>query len=46
MKMVSCLCLLVGGLCLPAAGPKLDLDGEDIVVFLGGTDMVLSLIHI
>jgi len=40
MKMVSCLCLLVGGLCLPAAGPKLDLDGEDIVVFLGGTDMV------
>ncbi|MBC8245200.1 MAG: c-type cytochrome [Verrucomicrobia bacterium] len=40
MKMVLCLCLLVGGLCLAAAGPKLNLDGEDVVVFLGGTDMV------
>jgi putative heme-binding domain-containing protein len=40
MKVVSCLCLLVGGLCLAAAGPKLDLNGEDVVVFLGSTDMV------
>ena len=40
MKIVSFICLLAGCLGVAAAEPPLELAGDDVVVFLGGTDMV------
>ena len=40
MKIVSFLCILAGGLGAAAAEPLLELARDDVVVFLGGTDMV------
>ena len=40
MKIVSCICLFAGGLGVAAAEPPLELAGDDVVVFLGGTDTV------
>ncbi len=40
MKIVSFTCLLAGCLGVAAAELPLDLAGDDVVVFLGGTDMV------
>ena len=40
MKIVSFICLFAGGLGVAAAEPPLELAGDDVVVFLGGTDTV------
>ena len=40
MKIVSFICLFAGGLGVAAAEPLLELAGDDVVVFLGGTDTV------
>ncbi|MEE2947654.1 MAG: PVC-type heme-binding CxxCH protein [Verrucomicrobiota bacterium] len=40
MKIVSFICMFAGGLGVFASEPPMDLAGEDVVVFLGGTDMV------
>ena len=40
MKIVSCICLFAGGLGVAAVEPPLELAGDDVVVFLGGTDTV------
>ncbi len=42
VKIVSFICLFAGGLGVAAAEPPLELAGDDVVVFLGGTDMVLA----
>ena len=40
MKIVSFICLFAGGFGVAAAEPLLELAGDDVVVFLGGTDTV------
>ena len=40
VKFVLFTCLFAGGLGLAAAEPPLELSGDDVIVFLGGTDMV------
>ena len=40
VKFVLFICLFAGGLGLVAAEPPLELSGDDVIVFLGGTDIV------